>query len=219
MRSLSKEISSLISFLVELLIYAGFVTSYFFLVLYFLGDWIDKIFNHSKVQYAFLALGLIVVQGVVLERLTTMVMWVIQRLQASISAVRVLAHPDESVTRPKEAPGLLIYRFGGPLFVLNADYFAQRVLELIDEAKPPVTLFLVNAEAIIDMDSTAVQTLDELHNTLKKKNIELGFCEVKGNFRRMLMSTPLHRRVSFNIYPSVADTIQHLTKKSPQAKK
>ena len=25
---------------------------------------------------------------------------------------------------------------------------------------------------------------------MKKRNIELGFCEVKGNFKKMLMDTP-----------------------------
>jgi MFS superfamily sulfate permease-like transporter len=218
LRSLSKNISSLGSFLVELVIYSGFVTGYFFLVLHFLGGWIGPVFRSNKIHYAFLALALIVVQGVVLERLTTMVMWVIQRLQAIIPVLFVLARPHETITRPKDAPGLLVYRFAGPLLAFNVDYFARRVQELIDQADPPVTLFLINAEAIIDMDRTAAETLDELLNILKKKNIELGLCEVKGNFRKMLMSTPLPRRLGFNVYPSVGATIQHLTQKPHKAK-
>jgi MFS superfamily sulfate permease-like transporter len=219
LRRLSKNISSLMSFLVELVIYAGFVIGYFLLVLHFLGDWIDKVFKSNKVLYAFLALGLIVIQGVVLERLTTSVMWVIQRFEAFIPAVGMLFRPYETVTRPDAVSGLLVYRFAGPLLAFNAGYFARRVQELIDEADPPVTLFLVNAEAIIDMDSIAVETLDELHNTLKKKDIELGFCEVKGEFRKTLMSTPLPRRVTFNVYPSVEEAIEKLTAKKPDKAK
>jgi MFS superfamily sulfate permease-like transporter len=211
-RSLSKNISSLISFLVELAIYAGFVFGYFLLVLHYLGDWIDQVFKSNKVLYAFLALGLIVVQGVVLERLTSAVMWVIQRFQNLIPAMLMLSRPHETVTRPENAPNLLVYRFAGPLLAINADYFSSRVQELIDEADPPVTLFLINAEAIIDMDKIAMETLDDLHNSLKEQNIELGFCEVKGNFRKMLMNTPLPRRVTFNVYPSVAAVIEKLTK-------
>jgi MFS superfamily sulfate permease-like transporter len=219
LRSLSKEISFLLSFLVEFVIYVGLMVGYFFLILHYFGGWVDKIYKINKIYYAFLALGLVVGQGLVLERLTAVMTWLIERFQVIIPVLVSLARPHETVTRPEDAPGLLIYRFGGPLLAFNANYFAQRVQELVDEADPPVTLFLVNAEAIIDMDRTGVETLDELHNTLKKKNIELGFCEVKGHFRKMLMSTPLHRRVGFNVYPSVAATIQHLTKKSPQAKK
>ena len=93
MRSLSKKISSLVSFLVELVIYSGFVIGYFFLVLHFLGDRLDQVFESNKIYYAFTALALIVVQGVVLERLTAAVMWVIQLFQAIIPALLVVARP------------------------------------------------------------------------------------------------------------------------------
>ena len=53
-----------------------------------------------------------------------------------------------------------------------------------------------------------MEVLDQLHQILKKKHVELGLCEVKGNFRKVLLNTPLPRRVSFNIYPSVAATIK-----------
>ena len=94
----------------------------------------------------------------------------------------------------------MVYHFAGPLLAINADYFSRRVQAVISEADSPVTLFLINAEAIIDIDRAALETLDELYDTLKKKHIELGLCEVKGNFRKTLMRTPLPRRVGFNIY-------------------
>lgn len=219
LQSFSKKVSSLLSFLVELVIYAGFVISYFFLVLHFLGGWLGNVFKLNKIHYAFLALGLIVVQGVVLERLTSGVMWMIQRLQALIPALTLLARPQETISRPKDAPEVLIYRFAGPLLAFNSDYFARRVRKVMNEADKPITLFLINAEAIIDMDRIAVETLDELHSIMKEKNIELGLCEVKGNFRKMLMSTPLPRRVGFNIYPSVATAIEKLNQESLKGKK
>ena len=219
MRSLSKKISSLVSFLLELLIYPGFVIGYFFLVLHLLGDRLDQVFESNKIYYAFTALALIVVQGVILERLTAAVMWVIQLFQAIIPALLVVARPQENVTRPKDAPGLLVYHFAGPLLAINADYFSRRVQAVISEADSPVTLFLINAEAIIDIDRIALETLDELYDTLKKKHIELGLCEVKGNFRKTLMRTPLPRRVGFNIYTSVAATIEHMIQEPPKTKK
>ena len=48
--------------------------------------------------------------------------------------------------------GLLVYRFAGPLYYFNAAYFANRVQELIDSVPGPVKVFLINAEAIVDMD-------------------------------------------------------------------
>ena len=55
----------------ELAVYAVFVFAYFFLVLHFLGVWIKHIFDQNKTLYAFVAIGLIIVQGVALEMLTT----------------------------------------------------------------------------------------------------------------------------------------------------
>lgn len=219
MRSLSNQLSSLVSFLVELVIYSGFVAGYFLLVLHLLGSRIDQVFRTNRVHYALLALALIAGQGFVMERLTTAVMWVIQRVQTVIPALFMLWRPQESIIRPRNAPGLVVYRFAGPLMAFNAAYFARRVREVINEADSPPTLFLINAEAIIDMDRAAVETLDELHNNLKKRNIELGLCEVKGDFRKMLMRTPLPRRVGFNVYPSVAAAIGKLSQKPPLAKR
>ncbi len=212
MTSLSKKIASLASFLMELVVYAGFVGAYFFLVLHYLGDWINHIFVTNKTHYAFLAVGLIAAQGVVLERLTSILLWVIRCLQAILPVLHRMARPHETISRPPHVPELLVYRFASPLFYFNAAYFAHRVQDVIDAADPPVKFFLVNAEAIADMDINAVEILEELHLYLKRRNIVLGLCEVKGDFRKVLMSTRLPHRSGFKIYPSVAVAVQKLSK-------
>ncbi len=59
------------SFLIELVLYGVLVAAYFFLVLHFLGDWIKHVYDYDKLAYAFVALGLMLGQGVLLEMLTT----------------------------------------------------------------------------------------------------------------------------------------------------
>jgi len=71
MKDLAKRIATLSPFLVELLVYAGFVAAYFFLVLHFLEGRLKEVFDDNKVLYAILALALIGVQGLVLEMLTS----------------------------------------------------------------------------------------------------------------------------------------------------
>jgi hypothetical protein len=61
---------SLRSFLIEIVVYAGLVTGYYFLVLHFLGDWLHQVFQGERRIYAALSLGLIVGQGILLELLT-----------------------------------------------------------------------------------------------------------------------------------------------------
>jgi hypothetical protein len=59
------------SFAIEVLIYTALVVGYFLLVLRLLGEPLKKLFTDHLTLYAFAALALIVVQGVVLEFLTS----------------------------------------------------------------------------------------------------------------------------------------------------
>ncbi len=78
-RGLSVQIAPLGSFLAELAVYAVFVLAYFFLVLHFLGDRVKQVFDENIILYAILALALIIVQGVLLEIVSSALVRVIRR--------------------------------------------------------------------------------------------------------------------------------------------
>jgi hypothetical protein len=68
---LKKSLKNLLrSFLAELVLYAALVAGYFAAVMHFLGNWVYELFQHDRKVYAFVALGLIVTQGFLLEVLT-----------------------------------------------------------------------------------------------------------------------------------------------------
>lgn len=67
------------SFLIELMLYAGLIVVYVFFVIGFLGNWLDALYEHHKIRYAFAALLLIIGQGVVLEMVTTILLRLIRR--------------------------------------------------------------------------------------------------------------------------------------------
>lgn len=58
------------NFAVELVLYGILVVAYFLIVLRLLGDPLAQLFHDQRVLYAFIALGLIVAQGLVLEIIT-----------------------------------------------------------------------------------------------------------------------------------------------------
>jgi len=62
------------NFVLELLVYAILVVGYFFLVLRFLADPLKKLFTENLILYAFVALGLVVAQSVLLEAVTSFIM-------------------------------------------------------------------------------------------------------------------------------------------------
>jgi len=70
------------SFLVELVIYAGLVAGYYFLVLHYLGDWLNGLYHQHRTVYAWVALGLISGQGVVLDIVTRLLLaWIRPRTE------------------------------------------------------------------------------------------------------------------------------------------
>ena len=59
------------NFAIEVVIYGALVVVYFFLVLRFLAEPLANLFESNLVIYAFVALGLIVAQGALLEIVTS----------------------------------------------------------------------------------------------------------------------------------------------------
>jgi heme A synthase len=69
---------ALFSFLIELLVYSVLVTGYFFLVLHLLGSWLFNLDKEHVRLYAIISVGLIVVQAVLLEWVTTLLLRLIR---------------------------------------------------------------------------------------------------------------------------------------------
>lgn len=59
------------NFVIELIVYGILVVGYFFVVLRLLGEPLARLFHSNLVTYAFVGLGLIVAQGVLLESVTS----------------------------------------------------------------------------------------------------------------------------------------------------
>jgi hypothetical protein len=66
------------AFLIELAVYAAFVTGYFFLVLHFLSAWLQDLHLHHVKLYALATIVLIIGQAVLLESITT---WLLRFLR------------------------------------------------------------------------------------------------------------------------------------------
>jgi hypothetical protein len=77
-----EKTNTLLAFVVELAVYAVFVTGYFFLVLHFLSGWLQDLHLHHVRLYASVAIVLIIGQAVVLESVTT---WLLRLLRGGRS--------------------------------------------------------------------------------------------------------------------------------------
>ena len=82
---LGKMIRNLV---VELLIYSVLIFGYYLLVLRWLGSWIALLFNNNLYKYAFIGLGLIFVQAVILDMVTSLLLKYIKLDQFGIRRIR-----------------------------------------------------------------------------------------------------------------------------------
>ena len=79
----------------------------------------------------------------------------------------------------KTIPGLVIYRYDAPLCFANAENFKERVLEAIKAETIPVEWLVLNMEANVEIDITAIDMLSELRAELATKNIVFAMARVK----------------------------------------
>jgi SulP family sulfate permease len=95
-------------------------------------------------------------------------------------------HDVEDYPQAVQVPGLVVYRYDSPLFFANADDFLTRALAAVRAADPPPRWFLLNAEANIEVDLTAVDTLERLRRTLAEDGIVFAMARVKWEIREQL---------------------------------
>ncbi len=76
-------------------------------------------------------------------------------------------------------PGLVIYRYDAPLCFANAENFKERSLDAIELEKTPVEWFVLNMEANVEIDITAIDILSELRDELAARNITFAMARVK----------------------------------------
>jgi MFS superfamily sulfate permease-like transporter len=82
-------------------------------------------------------------------------------------------------------PGLVVYRFGVGLFYANAARMAEEVLALVDVPDRP-RWFVLDAEAIDDLDYTAGKTLLVLADQLAERKVVFAVADATPHVRREL---------------------------------
>ncbi len=104
-------------------------------------------------------------------------------------------------------PGLVIYRFDGPLFFANATTFRDQIRRLA-KADPKPAWILIAAEPVTDVDTTASDMLTELDEALNTRGISLVFAELKDPVRAKIERYGLTRTIDpHHFYPTIGAAI------------
>jgi len=103
-------------------------------------------------------------------------------------------HDVHSYPDAQHLPGLVIYRFDGPLFFANATTFRDEVRRMAG-ADPPPRWILIAAEPVTDVDTTASDMLEDLDEALNAQGVSLVFAELKDPVREKIERYGLTRTI------------------------
>jgi MFS superfamily sulfate permease-like transporter len=115
----------------------------------------------------------------------------------------VRSHPDA-----RHLPGLVIYRFDGPLFFANATTFRDEIRRLA-RSDPGPTWIVIAAEPMTDVDTTAADMLEDLDEALNAQGISLVFAELKDSTRDKIERYGLTRTIDpGHFFPTIGAAVK-----------
>jgi high affinity sulfate transporter 1 len=116
---------------------------------------------------------------------------VVRRAANPVTATLTEA-PDGSHFVPFDAaqasglPGLVVYRFGAPLYFANATRFLDDVERLLAQAPAPVRWFVLDAQAMVDIDTTGAGALRQAMALFAKRKVTFAISRADHTFRSWL---------------------------------
>ena len=102
--------------------------------------------------------------------------------------------PNETVERED----LIILRFDAQLFFGNIDYFRNIIFEKINIQENKVRGFILSAESINYIDSTAVEQLIEISKSLKSNSVRFMIAGAIGPARDIIFSSKIIQNIGRN---------------------
>ncbi|MCV7300472.1 sulfate permease [Mycobacterium barrassiae] len=104
-------------------------------------------------------------------------------------------HDIEDYPEATSIPGLMIYRYDAPLCFANAQDFRRRALAAVTENDGPVEWFVLNAEANVEVDLTALDALEQLREDLARRGVVFAMARVKQDLRQALGAAGLLEKI------------------------
>ncbi|MEU2489740.1 sulfate permease [Streptomyces sp. NPDC007883] len=118
-------------------------------------------------------------------------------------------HDVDDYPEARVVPGLLVYRYDSPLFFANAEDFRRRSLAAVEEQEIPVRWFVLNTEANVEVDITALDSVDALREELTGRGIVFALARVKQDLRAALDAYGLTASVGEDrIFPTLPTAVE-----------
>lgn len=121
-------------------------------------------------------------------------------------------HDIDDYPEAKPIAGLVIYRYDAPLCFANAEDFHRRALAAVEswneQGGEPVRWFVLNAEANVEVDLTALDAVEQLRADLAEHGIVFAMARVKQDLRDDLDASGLTAAIGeHHLYPTLPTAV------------
>ena len=117
-------------------------------------------------------------------------------------------HGVDDYPEAETIPGLVVYRYDAPLFFANASDFRRRALATAD-AYAPVRWFVLNVEANVEVDFTALEAVDAVRAELARRGAVFALARVKQDLLARLTAFGLTEKIGAErLFPTLPTAVE-----------
>jgi SulP family sulfate permease len=117
-------------------------------------------------------------------------------------------HDVDDYPDVRTIPGLVVYRYDAPLFFANADDFRRRVLAAA-EREAPVRWFVLNVEANVEVDFTALEAVAAVREELARAGTIFAMARVKQELLGRLEAFGLADKIGDDLlFPTLPTAVE-----------
>jgi MFS superfamily sulfate permease-like transporter len=116
-------------------------------------------------------------------------------------------HDEDDYPDAQTVPGLVVYRYDAPLFFANAEDFRRRALAAAG-SHAPVRWFVLNVEANVEVDFTALEAVDAVRAELARAGTVFALARVKQDLLARLESFGLADKIGTDrLFPTLPTAV------------
>jgi len=117
-------------------------------------------------------------------------------------------HDVDDYPNARTIPGLVVYRYDAPLFFANAEDFRRRALEAA-HSMVPLRWFVLNVEANVEVDFTALEAVDSVRDKLTSGGAVFALARVKQDLLARLTAFGLAEKIGDELlFPTLPTAVE-----------
>ena len=106
-------------------------------------------------------------------------------------------------------PGLVVYRYDAPLFFANAENFRSRAIAAAAQRADPVRWFVLNVEANVEVDFTALEAVDAVREEITSRGAVFALARVKQDLLARLQTFGLAEKIGAErMFPTLPTAVE-----------